>query len=70
MVESTEYPVNDDFAIPSCLVLGKDRNGNVIHVVDSSEGNVIYLNTAYRPDITKWTEDYRHRKRGVQGCDA
>ena len=55
-----DYP--DDFPFPSCLILGKDLNGNALHVVMSSEGSMGRIITAYKPDPKKWSKDFSIRK--------
>ena len=55
-----QYP--KDFPFPSCLVLGKDLNGKIIHVCMSDEGNSSRIITAYYPDSNKWDENYKVRK--------
>jgi hypothetical protein len=57
-----QYP--EDFPFPSCLILGKDSNGQCIHVVMSDEGTSTRIITAYYPDKSKWSEDFRARKEG------
>ena len=55
-----QYP--EDYPFPSCLVLGNDLNGNVIHICLSDEGSSSRIITAYYPDADKWEEDYRTRR--------
>lgn len=54
------YP--DDYPYPSCLVLGINVNNVHIHVVCGSDGEELWLITAYYPDPTKWSEDLKNRK--------
>lgn len=54
------YP--DDFPFPSCLVLGKDANGKVIHICMSNEGEASKVITAYYPSLEKWNADFKTRK--------
>lgn len=55
-----EYP--NDFPFPSCLIYGKDTNGNVIHVVASDEGSASRIITAYYPSTDKFEDDLKTRK--------
>lgn len=55
-----QYP--DDYPFPSCLILGKDNEGNSIHTVLSDEGSMSRVITAYYPDPDKWNEDFTKRK--------
>lgn len=56
-----EYP--DDKPFPSCLLYGRIECNN-LHVVLSSDGEYIYIITAYRPSEDKWNSDFKTRKRG------
>ena len=53
-----------DYPLPSCLIMGKIDN-RVIHMVVSKEDDTIYLITAYEPDKDKWSDDFKQRKRGI-----
>lgn len=51
---------------PSVLVLQKDREGRVIHVVwgiPKGASSPAVLVTAYRPDSERWTDDCLRRKK-------
>ncbi len=54
----------DDFPMPSCLILGKDALGRAIHIVVSKDEFVIYVITAYIPCMERWSSDCKYRKRG------
>ena len=48
---------------PSCLVLGRLRDGSPVHVVwaiDAPSGYASMV-TAYRPTATQWSADFRKR---------
>lgn len=57
-----QYP--DDTPFPSCLIAGKAVNGNVLHIVASTDGEFLYIITAYWPNPDKWTENFTKRKEG------
>ena len=54
-----QYP--EDYPFPSCLNLGKIKD-RYIHVCASINENLIYIITAYEPDLEKWNDDRRTRK--------
>ena len=55
----------DDYPLPSCLILGQDLSNRNIHIVASKDGGIIYLITAYEPSTDKWMQDFKTRKRGI-----
>jgi hypothetical protein len=55
-----DYP--DDFPHPSCLIFGSKVNNTVIHVVAGTDGNDIYIITAYYPNTVKFEADLKTRK--------
>jgi len=56
-----QYP--NDYPFPSCLVLGYTMAGRVLHVVCGSNGEALWLITAYFPNPFEWTEDFRQRRK-------
>lgn len=56
----------NDKPFPSCLILGIAVHNKYIHVVISSDGEFIYLITAYYPSTEKFESDFATRdKKGV-----
>ena len=55
-----DYP--KDFPYPSCLIFGYNMNGKVLHVVAGSDGEYVYIITAYFPSIKKFEDDLKTRK--------
>ena len=52
-----EYP--NDYPYPSCLILGKTNNNRILHIVVGIGENKLWLITAYIPDPTRWSDDFR-----------
>ncbi|MFN8634838.1 MAG: DUF4258 domain-containing protein [Chloroflexota bacterium] len=46
---------------PCCLVLGRTRQGRVLHIVCSCRA-VVDIITVYEPDLTEWDADFRTRR--------
>jgi len=57
-----EYP--EDKYGPSCLILGKGRNGKLIHVHCSIDP--VWIITAYDPTLSpnEWDSAFKKRRRG------
>lgn len=55
-----QYP--EDFPWPSCLVFGYAKDGKVIHVVMSDNGEFSKIITTYIPDTDTFEDDLRTRK--------
>lgn len=55
-----DYP--NDFTYPSCLIFGYTIKEKVIHVVAGSDGEYIYIITAYFPNKEKFEDDLKTRK--------
>jgi len=55
------YP--DDYPFPSCLVLRHTTAGKTLHIVCGSNGVELWLITAYFPNPTEWTEDFKQRRK-------
>lgn len=54
------YP--DDFPHPSCLIFGYTVKNKVIHVVAGSNGEYVWIITAYYPNTIKFEDDLKTRK--------
>ena len=54
-----DYP--DDYPYPSCLILGKTNDNRILHVVVGLSESKLWLITAYIPDPTQWSDDFRNR---------
>ncbi len=52
----------NDTPFPSCLLLGKDKEGCPIHVVCGLAPDSVWLITAYYPAPDEWEEDWRTRR--------
>ena len=52
----------DDYPYPSCLVFGRNLDNEVIHVVCGSNGEELWIITAYYPDRTEWEKDLKTRR--------
>ncbi len=52
----------DDYPYPSCLMIGYTVGNKTIHVVCGLGENEVWLITAYYPDKTKWSDDFKTRK--------
>ncbi|MDE3019592.1 MAG: DUF4258 domain-containing protein [Nitrospirota bacterium] len=46
----------------SCLLLGLGDADRAIHVVCSPKADYVAVITAYLPDTTQWSSDYRRRR--------
>lgn len=53
---------NNDKPFPSCLILGEDTEGQLFHIVVSSDAESLFLITAYYPDANRWESGYKNRK--------
>ena len=56
-----QYP--NDYPFPSCLVLGRTAAGRILHVVCGSNGEELWLITAYFPNPFEWAENFRQRRK-------
>ena len=56
-----EYP--DDYPFPSCLIFGYAVNEKIIHVVIGTDNSVLYVITAYIPNLTKFEADLKTRRK-------
>ena len=55
-----EYP--NDFPITSMLVFGHNVEGRVLHTVCGTDGQFLYVVTAYFPDTDKFESDLKTRR--------
>ncbi len=55
-----DYP--NDFPQPSCLIFGYTIHKAILHVVVGSDGEILYIITAYYPDNKKFKEDLKTRR--------
>lgn len=53
----------DDYPYPSCLMLGKAKDGTVLHIVVGEGDGKLWIITVYKPSLEKWSEDYRTRRK-------
>jgi len=65
VVESDE--IIEDYAEDprghSCLVIGKTKDGRIMHVVCAPKQDYLAVVTAYVPSLLEWEEDLRTRRR-------
>ena len=52
----------NDYPYPSCLVYGVNLKNEVLHIVCGSNGEELWIITAYYPDYKEWKEDLKTRK--------
>ena len=55
-----EYPTS--YPHPSALILCVFADDKPLHVVAGSDGEYLWLITAYYPDLSKWDSEYKIRK--------
>ena len=55
-----QYP--DDYPHPSCLISGKDLQGNPLHIVVACNGITVTMVTAYFPTEDKFEDNFETRK--------
>ena len=53
----------DDYPYPSCLILGYGSDNKSIHIVCGVSKNILHMITAYRPNVDKWEEDMKTRRK-------
>ena len=56
-----DYP--DDFPNPSCLILGHNLNGQILHIIAACDNISIYIITVYYPDTNKFEDDLKTRRK-------
>lgn len=52
----------NDYPFQSCLIYGINLKNQVIHVVCGSNGEELWVITAYYPNSTDWESDLKKRK--------
>lgn len=57
-----DYP--NDYPFPSCLIAGYRTPSDMIHIVcaPNSDKTELWLITAYKPNETKWMDDFKTRR--------
>ena len=55
-----EYP--NAYPYPCTLLLNFVTDSKPLHVVTGTDGNYVWLITAYYPTLDKWESDYKTRK--------
>ena len=53
----------DDYPYPSCLILGRNKKNEILHIVCGIGDDLLYMITAYYPNIVKWEEDMKTRRK-------
>ena len=56
-----QYP--NDYPFPSCLALGYNEAGRALHIVCGSNGQELWLITAYFPNPNEWSNDFKQRRK-------
>ncbi|MFI5253105.1 MAG: DUF4258 domain-containing protein [Bacteroidota bacterium] len=56
-----DYP--EDKRGHSCLMFGKDHDGNPVHVVCTPRKDFLVIITAYRPSANEWKQGFKERKK-------
>ena len=54
-----DYP--SDPRGPTCLLLGQGEQGRPVHVVCAPRADFLAIITAYTPDSSQWSPDFRRR---------
>jgi len=47
----------------SCLLMGRTRNGRVVHVVCAPKKEYLAVVTVYAPSLLEWEPDFKTRRR-------
>ena len=55
-----DYP--DDYPYPSCLIYGISSENRIIHIVAGTDGETVYIITAYYPNTSKFESDLKTRR--------
>jgi hypothetical protein len=54
---------DDDKPYPSCLLIGKAKDGEYIHIIANIDADFLYIITSYYPDKMVWEHDLKTRRR-------
>ena len=55
-----QYP--DDYPYPSCLIFGNKNTEKPLHTVVGTNGEQLWIVTAYYPSSDKWMDDFKTRR--------
>ena len=53
----------EDYPYPSCLIMGYNINNIILHIVCGINDGIVYMITAYYPNINKWEKDMKTRRK-------
>lgn len=59
-----QYP--EDYPHPSCLILGRCGEKKPLHAVIGSNGEQLWIITAYYPSPEQWENDWKTRKERME----
>jgi hypothetical protein len=71
LISDVKYAINngniieyyyDDYPYPSCLILGIDVQGKILHIVCGVSEELVHMITAYYPNESKWESDMKTRR--------
>ena len=53
----------EDYPYPNCLILGFNAKNENLHIVCGISNDKVHIITAYYPDINKWEDDMKTRRK-------